>query len=1462
MCIVIKILREYITQPPVELAVFIELSIIMTEMVHREHQQNTVIGHLSPDHIIVQWEGKAAKISWHTESHAAYHSPEQFGRFDLVPSGRSDLYALGIIFYELLTGQLPFQADNEEDWSTVHIRRVPPPVSDIRLGLDETIQAILMKLLAKSEVDRYQSTYGVLEDLKLYQNMMDNDGTFTPMEVGRWDKIRTLSLSESWYGRSAEVMQMETGLEQALQGMNAIRWVIGKEGTGKTTFVHRLQQNVVRHGGRMITVQAEPSQQTVRCGLILQAMRQWIHQLWSEPVDIITQLKARIQAEFGRETQVIVSCWPEANPLLNSNTEVSHITNDPKVWDRFEELLPDLICCMAECKPPLVLFMDNLQWVDCGTQTVIRTLALAQKAHGLFLIGAVRAEEVLTSVRDEPNFKQETLLTWLFERCRVNPEEQVALPPLVYEDVRQLLSDALHEKSARIHPLARSVYDQTGGNPGSIRLLLKDWLQEHRLSFDEKRRQWVWDSEIIRLLSSSEGHIRLLETGFSKLKEDRKEFLAVAATIGPTFQLSLLAEVCTIPMDIAFHWLQESEAEGFIYRQDEAKQEDISESIYVFVHEFIHRMAYAFDPGRNMHRHRAIGRSLQDHVPEPRDDLSWTVIDHLNLAALLLSEQETRELIELNLQAGQEALASGRYAKGKNYAENGLHLLATREVGGSGTSDIGLQLILAWTEYMDGNSERAKELLVDLNQDSDQLSRSERLKIWAPLIQFHAFADNEIAIQFGMEALGSYGWKLGKKSSLLSIAKEVIRTGVLLHRKREKRLLLSNPLDEEYEELCHLMELMFLPLLTHDARLLLELYARFIRYGLQKGVNESLAAMIGGYELIVQRVFPSLVRETSIAERVFQQIANDSTFRKKHVITFLSGMYKQMDRPLESSIALFKGMRQGLESGDHDFANQALIFCFMGNPGNVYALNELLRYFEQNMQQIADDKILEMVRLTNSYAAVLQDESLADSFVSIPQVPTSSQLEQRDEDNYSCCCRLEAAYLSGRYREALYWSQRGRANELPLDWMRIRKHRLYESLALAGLYFETNREERKRIRKAIRAQLRLMRSWRGFLDSKSSAYFLIKAESERIAGNSMGALQQYTAAIRQARMEKYVLLEAIACERLAVCYQDDLLSRSGAAITMMDACAAYAEWGITSKVTQIRSRHAELLDPVYKRYEGPVLQERVQVNHTGTELLRQNGTKKGEGSRSEEEFELVQRLMKGFAMPNKADWKVNLLKTALQQAGAERGLLLKRGNNEFFIEINGSDWKEKQEGNGLYSESVLRHTAITGKPLVLYDAIESFWVKDAYIAASTQRSILCMPIDVPGEQASYLLYLENRQLPGVFTKKDVQVLELIATRIIYLKLLEDEAADVTIPSTNVSSATSGLGQPGLTEPLTERETEIITAIAEGLSNREIADRFGIAETTVKTHTSRIYGKLGVKRRGQAVVRARELQWIE
>jgi hypothetical protein len=248
----------------------------------------------------------------------------------------------------------------------------------------------------------------------------------------------------------------------------------------------------------------------------------------------------------------------------------------------------------------------------------------------------------------------------------------------------------------------------------------------------------------------------------------------------------------------------------------------------------------------------------------------------------------------------------------------------------------------------------------------------------------------------------------------------------------------------------------FFPLLMHDPGALIKLYARFIRYGLRKGVNMPLAVMIGVYELILQRVLPNCVQAPPVAERVFLQIANASSSGNTYLFNFLNGMSKQLDKPMEASDALYKAIHQGLESGDKDFANLAMITCLVTHNGDLYALKELLRYYAAHMRQNANAKTLDLVRIASGYVAALQDESLTDGFVAIPQA------------------------------------------------------------------LDSDSEQRKRIQKAIRAQLRRMKSWRGFLGNRTSAYLLMKAEWERIAGSKVGALREYTAAIGQARAEKYV----------------------------------------------------------------------------------------------------------------------------------------------------------------------------------------------------------------------------------------------------------------------------------------------------------------------------------------------------
>ncbi|UVI30936.1 AAA family ATPase [Paenibacillus spongiae] len=1388
-------------------------------------------------------------MSANMEWDEVYQSPEQTGRINRVPDGRSDLYSLGILFYEMRTGQLPFLPEDGEEWADAHIRMMPLPLSEIRPEWDGPLQAIILKLLAKSPDERYQSAFGLLDDLKLCEEMLESSGELTSLEIGRMDTIRSFHLTDTLYGRSAAIEQMQAGLEQAANGLPVFRWVSGAEGIGKTALVQKLRQDIAERGGRFIEGRSGQLPPAKPFEPLLQALRQWIHQLWSEPEDEIARLKGRLQAECGQEAETIVAALPEAKPLFVSQADET-LAPDADTWRRLGELLPLLIRCFAYCKPPLVLFMDNLQRADEDTDAVIRALLLGEAIPGLFLIGAFRTELDCEVDVSDRNLKLE--VPWLADRIRAFAAEQVVLHPLEYADVRQYVADAMHEDSARIRLLARFLYDQTGGNPRSIGLLLEGWIREKKLFFDDKQRQWIWDTEIVRQMSDIEANRDLREKGFAQLPVETRTLLAMAAAIGPAFRLSLLAEISEYVPEMTLRLLHDAEVQGIICWEEETGTEDGQERLYMFVHDHLHQLAYTCDTDRNPQRHLKIGRLLQRRQSEGGYGTLLEMVDHLNRGIAGMSAQEMRQLAEYNLEAAMRANDDGHYWKGKSYAESGLRLIEEEAKIQSGSLLLRIKKALVQLEYRSGNKEQAKQLLLDMDKRGGKLNRADRSQLWEGLIQFHTFDENEISIRYGKEALAAHGWKLREKVSKLSIIKEVMHTRLFLHQKRDKLNAIMSNHDAEYAALCGYVECLFYPLLVHNPEALVYLYARFIRYGIRKGVNESLMGIIWGYELLVQRMSPRYVQADPLFDTHSIGSSVLANARLQHILAYKRGMAEQLDHPIDASIYLGQALRHGLELGEIAFANIAMITCLITHSRDLYVLSDLLDYFDDHIRPHANDKTLELVRIAGSYLAALQDESLQAGFVAIP-APSSGDQAWDSEDNYSFICKLEVAYLSGKYREALYWAKRGRENELAVDFGRVWKHRLYEALALAAVYPEADAVERKRIRQTIRRQLRLMKMRKGFLGADSSAYLLMKAEGLRIAGDEWGALHGYTEAVQLARAEKYGLMEGIACERLASYYQNDMLSQSGAMIAAMDACTAYSIWGITSKLTQIRHKHADLLHLAAKTYGGPVLEEKQEK--VGTPLQLEHPHVGGEIRASANGDEL-QQILDWPGTPNKADWPVSFLKAAIRQAGADRGAVLRCRNNGFDI-ASSSGWHDGG-GADACAVSVLRHTVMTQEPIVLQDALQSHFLQDCYIRERRPRSLLVMPVPVPGERSPALLYLENRHVPGVFTERDLNVLQLLATRIIYFSMLVDEAevADARSP------ASPGTAESDLIEPLTSREVEVLAAIAEGLSNKDIAERFGIAETTVKTHTTRIFGKLGAKRRGQAVVRAKELQLIE
>ncbi|GKU77209.1 AAA family ATPase [Paenibacillus sp. L3-i20] len=1442
-------LETYMTIPPIALADFLELSVILTEMVCREHADEGMIEYFDLARIVVQMEQKVARLIRSIERHAAYQSPEQSGRLNRVADLRSDLYILGLILYELFTGRKPYDPSEGEGWNTAHIHMKPQSLSSVRPEGIGILEAIIMKLLAKSPDDRYQSAAGLLNDLMHCQDMLQRNGRLSQFEIGRLDQRRSLHLADLWVDRVSAMGQLQDGLELAGRGSTVFRWITGAKGIGKTSLVHKFQAAVVRQGGWFVEGSCGKSASNEPYGAFLQAMRQWLDQLWCEEPDVITRLKTRLQEEFYHHSSTIVSAWPEAKPLFECKGD----SGDQKTYtDKgarpFGELLSSLVRCIAATTPPLILFMDDLDLADAETRALIHSLKREQALTGLFFIGACQS----------------------VEEWSTNPEEQIGITLLTSEEVKQFVSDALHEDSIRIRKLAQSIYEETGGNPGAIRYALEHWKKEKKIRFNEKNAQWVWDSELIGYKVDSEEAILQAEMSFAELPDTGKELLALAAAIGSIFQLSALSEISGLDIEQVTYWLQLAETEGLIcFGENGADGSDMQEAVYLFPLDAAHQIAYNFDSECIPYRHRMIGKFLEQCGSECNWESSVSAIDHLNLAVAALSEQERMKLTEYNLQEGQRALSDGRFNNSRRYAMHGLALLEMQAKSQSTSLKLPFLSVLAWTEHMDGHLERARGQLTSLIEDNDSLSRVDRLQILTLLIRFHTIKDNDRAIQYGQEALTAYGWKLPKKGSLIAVVVEVLRTQLLLRWEKGRNKSFQKT-DEEHAAFCGLLNYLMFPLLLHDARSLVALYARAIRYGVQNGMDEQLVGVRSVYELILQRVFPTIRFPSRTSTLAVTQYAGTIKSDNRYIISFMEGVLLQLEKPVATSPIIFKAMREGMEAGDKGFAYAALVISLVAYNGKLTGLIELHDYYKEHMQHNADSKIGELVEVAKRYISALQEEASLEKFISTFRDPSQTIPGHQEEDNYSCGCRLEVAYLAGRYREALYWAKLARVNELPLDWIRVRKQRVYEALSLASLYTHANETEQKRTRKVMRKLLRGMKRWQGFLGNQSSGHLLMGAEWERIAGNYTDALRGYTAAIEQAKAEESALMEGIVCERLAIYYGEKGMSRSGAVIAMMDACDAYAEWGAASIVARIRSQYADLLNPAVSRLGNLAAKGGLDDNSGALSNLPPQATRGGTDRPLDvpvngDEYVPVQHIIEGVVKPDMTDWAVSLLEASIRQVGANRGFLLRCWEGNCLIEAGlDADIPHRETVSAPYAQSIIRWTMTTGEPLVLIDAVQGHWMKDTYVREELPRSILCMPIAVPIRQESYMLYLENRQMAGVFADRDLKVLELLAVRMIYHKLLAEETAATTegIESESESWAKSTSVLTGDGELLTARETEVITAIAEGLSNREIAERLGIAETTVKTHTSRVISKLGVKRRGQAVVRARELGVIE
>jgi hypothetical protein len=431
---------------------------LLTDILGHIHQQNIIHKDINPANWIFNpstWQVKlidfgiasvlprenpTLKNPNQLEGTLAYISPEQTGRMNRALDYRSDFYSLGVTFYELFTGKVPFETMDAMELVHSHIAIKPPSPIDINPELPMAISDIIMKLLEKTAEARYQSAWGLKADLQKCQKLLAL-GNKTSFTLGEQDFSDQFQLPQKLYGRELEVEALLAAFERVStsslveKGKAEMMLVAGFSGVGKSVLVQEIYRPITKKHGYFISGKFDQLQRNIPYSAIVSALRDLVRQLLTESQAQLTNWKEKILSAVGNNGQVIVDVIPEVALIVGTTSPVPTL-GPTETQNRFNLVFQNFMKVFAQPAHPLVLFLDDLQWADSASLKLMQLLMTTAEKQALFLIGAYRDNEVSAThplmLTLEEIQKTEAVVNRIF------------LSPLELHHVNQLVADALH----------------------------------------------------------------------------------------------------------------------------------------------------------------------------------------------------------------------------------------------------------------------------------------------------------------------------------------------------------------------------------------------------------------------------------------------------------------------------------------------------------------------------------------------------------------------------------------------------------------------------------------------------------------------------------------------------------------------------------------------------------------------------------------------------------------------------------------------------------------------------------------------------------------------------------------------------------------------------------------------------------------------------------------------------------
>ena len=512
-------LKDFVVRQKPGITRFLKIAIQLSEILGQLHQKNVIHKDLKPANIFIHPENLNVTIhdfglstqvhnnaplqvvqgDW--EGSLAYLSPERSGRMNRPFDYRSDFYALGISFFEILTGQLPFQADGPLEWVHIHLAQALPDPRVLRPEIPEMLVAIIKKLVAKMPEDRYQSAAGLKCDLEKCLNQWQTNSTIATFQLGEKDLSRTFRIPARIYGRDPEIAALSATIQQVTQqGQTEMVLVSGYPGVGKTVFVREVQKQIVAANGFFISGKFDQFNRGTPYQGFSQAFGVLAQQLLAESEAVVAQWKKNLLDALGNNVAIINELVPEFELILGSFPAPVPLSPE-ETMNRFLYTWKVFFKTIARAEHPLILFLDDLQWTDLASLQLIEALFSDPDIKWFCFIGSYRHSEV-----NEVHALMETAKK-IQER---RPLHEIHLAPLKKEAVSELLADVFYQTPEETVELAGLLLHKTQGNPFFLVEALKTLYDQKGLFFDDVEEKWNWNIQNIHEMDITDNVVELM----------------------------------------------------------------------------------------------------------------------------------------------------------------------------------------------------------------------------------------------------------------------------------------------------------------------------------------------------------------------------------------------------------------------------------------------------------------------------------------------------------------------------------------------------------------------------------------------------------------------------------------------------------------------------------------------------------------------------------------------------------------------------------------------------------------------------------------------------------------------------------------------------------------------------------------------------------------------------------------